>query len=216
MTCDNALTIMLSADLAELAPGHHGPVGQHLVGCARCRRVAAQLQADSSRLAAAVKVPASAVVPVRRPMPRPWIVGLAATAAVAIVVVATRGPVVEVHLAPEVESVSEAVVAAQPADPAPAATADVPRDTPHPRPRPAARDGHAARATLAVAFDPPAAVVAEPFEAPAPVRAVPLEATPVLAMVAGVARGDQTLPVPNPNVRVLPSPDPDITVLWFH
>ena len=216
MTCDDALSLMLSVELAELAPGHPGAVDRHLVGCARCRRVAAQLRADTSQLASAVKLPARLVTPAHRPMPRPWMVGLAAATAIVMVMVATRNPTSEPPEVSAVDPVSEAVVAAQPPTPTPLVAATVPPAAARAPRRPAAQTGDAPRATQAVAFDAPTPVVAEPFEPPAPVQAVPLQATPVLAIAANIRGGEQALPAPNPNVRVLPSPDPDITVLWFH
>jgi hypothetical protein len=216
MTCDNALTFMLSADLAELAPGHPGEVGQHLEGCARCRRVAAQLRADSLQLAAAVKLPVSVVAPVRRPVPRPWMVGLAATAAVAIVMVATGGPTGDQPAGSAVKAVPEAAVATQAATPASVGTATVPRGGAGEPQRSVAQPGYLPRANPAVAFVAPPPVAAQAFEPPTPVRAVVLVATPALALTTNLDPGERWLPAPNPNVRVLPSPDPDITVLWFY
>lgn len=52
MTCENALLMLLDADLAALVRDNSSPLGRHLAGCARCQAIVARLQADTSRLAA--------------------------------------------------------------------------------------------------------------------------------------------------------------------
>ena len=54
MICDVMLDRMLEAEPAELAGAGDSALARHLRTCARCRGVAHQLRADSSRLAGAV------------------------------------------------------------------------------------------------------------------------------------------------------------------
>ena len=61
MTCDSALELLLDAEPGEFSATGATPLGEHLRGCARCRRVAVQLMEDTQRLALAM-----AAVPVRR------------------------------------------------------------------------------------------------------------------------------------------------------
>ena len=221
MTCEESLTRMLSADLAELSADAQGVVGRHLMECTRCRRVAAQLRADSARLASAIEV--SAAPAVRRPAQRlPWLVGAAATAAVAIAVLSRRGPdvtaptttvpvtVAEVRATPP--AVAPTILPEIPAGPVAAGTGVEHRST-----RPAGEVvPDPAQVIEPVPFAAPSAVLPTPFAAPPPVEATALHATPVLALAATVIPRVRTLPLPNPNVTVIRSPDPAITVLWFN
>lgn len=221
MTCEESLTRMLSADLAELSADAPGAVGRHLTECARCRRVAAQLRADSARLATAVALPAS--IALRRSVYRsPWLVGAAATAAMAIAVLSRRGA--DVIVPPPDITVAVAGVRATPPAIAPTAVPEATTTTVAERPvvvhRPTMSAGEVipdpAQVIEPVPFDAPNAIVATPFEAPTPVQATALHATPVLASAAVVTPRLRTMPQPNPNVTVLRSPDPAITVLWFN
>ena len=54
MTCDSALELLLEADPSEFSASERTPLGEHLHGCARCRRVAAQLMQDTRGLALAM------------------------------------------------------------------------------------------------------------------------------------------------------------------
>lgn len=221
MTCEESLTRMLSADLAELSADAQGVVGRHLMECARCRRVAAQLRADSARLASAIAVPAAPAL--HRPAQRlPWLVGAAATAAVAIAVLSRRGPEIIAPATTVPVTVAEVAVTppavAPPTMPvAPAGTVAVGTGV---GPRPAMSAGEVipdrAQMIEPVPFAAPGAVMPTPFAAPTPVEAVALHATPVLALAATVIPRVRTLPPPNPNVTVIRSPDPAITVLWFN
>lgn len=64
MTCESALELLLDAEPSEFSASETTPLGRHLRGCAKCRRVAAQLQDDTRRLALAMTA-----APVRRPLP---------------------------------------------------------------------------------------------------------------------------------------------------
>jgi hypothetical protein len=55
MTCVEALELLLAADPAELEGSATTPLTRHLVGCARCRRVADRLLADMAQFAVAVR-----------------------------------------------------------------------------------------------------------------------------------------------------------------
>lgn len=66
MTCEAALDLLLEAEPSEFSATDRTPLGEHLRGCARCRRVAAQLMHDTQRMALAMK----AAVPARRPARR--------------------------------------------------------------------------------------------------------------------------------------------------
>jgi hypothetical protein len=57
MTCDQALELMLDADLSDLSVPSATPLGEHLRGCAWCRRVGTTLVADTHSLAAAMAMP---------------------------------------------------------------------------------------------------------------------------------------------------------------
>ncbi len=221
MTCEESLTRMLSVDLAELSADAQGVVGRHLMECARCRRVAAQLRADSARLASAIAVPAAPAL--HRPAQRlPWLVGAAATTAVAIAVLSRGGAKVTVPTITVPVTVAE--VRATPPAVAPTMMPEAPAGMV------AARTGVEHRSTRSVGkvvperaqmiepvpFAAPGAVMPTPFAAPTPVEAVALHATPVLALAATVIPRVRTLPPPNPNVTVIRSPDPAITVLWFN
>lgn len=83
MTCDSALEKLLDADPSEFSAGLTTPLGQHLRDCARCRRVAAQLHADTRLLATALTS-----ARVRQPVGRVRRVSLAPALVVAALVFA--------------------------------------------------------------------------------------------------------------------------------
>jgi hypothetical protein len=57
MNCDQALELMLDADLAAMSATLETPLGEHLQACAWCRRAATQLVDDTRSLAAAMAMP---------------------------------------------------------------------------------------------------------------------------------------------------------------
>lgn len=83
MTCDSALELLLEAEPAEFSASERTPLGEHLHGCARCRRVAAQLMQDTRGLALAMDA-----TPVRRPASRVRQVTLIPALAMAAIVFA--------------------------------------------------------------------------------------------------------------------------------
>jgi hypothetical protein len=57
MTCDQALELMLDAELMELSAAAPTPLGAHLRDCGWCRRVGLQLVDDTQHLASAMALP---------------------------------------------------------------------------------------------------------------------------------------------------------------
>lgn len=110
MTCQSALELLLDAEPFELATPRVTPLGVHLRGCVRCRRVATQLMHDTQRLAVAMTLP----IPARRPARRALLVSfapVAAIAAMAFAVVLGTGPA-EAPLLESVRSEPPAALAA--------------------------------------------------------------------------------------------------------
>lgn len=222
MRCDDALAVMLAAELAELSCEHRTPLGRHLADCARCRRVAEQLRDDSAHLAAMVAVPRLAVprAPVRI---MPWIAGTAAATALALVLrtpskpdavsppstpsqqtgvaMETVAPPVE-HESPRPTRGQSIVVRRRP---------PVARDAPRPAPV-----GVSPVPVVAVTLDAPKATLALAFDPPTAVASVPLHATPTQAVVVATTPPASTLPPPNTDVTVVPSRSPGVTALWFN
>lgn len=57
MNCDQALELMLEADLSEMSTASATPLGEHVRGCTWCQRVGAQLVEDTRSLASAMAIP---------------------------------------------------------------------------------------------------------------------------------------------------------------
>ena len=122
MTCDSALGLLLDAEPAEFSANQATPLGEHLRGCARCRRVAAQLMRDTRQLAVAM----AAAAPVRHPARRRALrVSLAPALAVAGLLIAMmlRDRPGVTPAVPELSRV-ETSVSAAPAPPAAAPNVD--------------------------------------------------------------------------------------------
>jgi hypothetical protein len=86
MTCEHALGALLDADLPDAIDGTT-PLAAHVRGCARCRRVADQLMADTRLLANAMPV----LVASRRRVPaRVFVMAPAAVAAMLLVMLTVR------------------------------------------------------------------------------------------------------------------------------
>ncbi len=222
MTCDDALSTMLSADLAELVTTHPGPLGRHLATCARCGRVAAHLREDTAQLAMAVARPRPAAVPAPWRL-APWLVGAAAAVAVVVPLLGPREAVVAPPLPVTVVvggGNDVAVIPPDAHDPVPAVAR---RGAPAATPAGAAAPGRvvdpvgtAAHVLEAVPHVAPTAAVATAFAAPAPIEATSLHAAPVLAVALRPAPQARTRPPPNTHATVIASPDPGVTALWFH
>lgn len=85
MTCQSALELLLDAEPGEFSATAPTPLGEHLRGCSRCRRVAAQLMQDTQRLALAMAAAPVGRHAVRvRPSQLIPALGMAALAAVVV------------------------------------------------------------------------------------------------------------------------------------
>jgi hypothetical protein len=144
MTCDAVLEALLDAEPSALSPNDHSALGAHLRGCARCRRIAAQLEADVRLLATGVEA-VNARVRNRR-IRRLTIAPAFAAAVMTLLLVRREAPTVSV--------VPAVVVSVAPdREPTP----------PDPRPRPRV----SRPAKLVREFPRPVAVVPVQFERPA-------------------------------------------------
>ena len=221
MNCDAALMLLLHVDLADPATAHGDPLAAHLAGCARCRRVAAQLRTDTLRLAGAVAVAPRTVRGRATRAWRPLLVGGMVVAAIAIVFAFDpfRQPA-RVPIGESTEVVAPVITSAssiESPEPQPAL-----RRIPERGSEPSGVERPPLMANVVVAsgvqpqpFEAPVPVAAQPFAPPEPVRAMSLYATAVVAVVATLPP-DARLPSPSTRGGVaMPSPDPDITVLWF-
>lgn len=221
MKCDDALTVMLSAEPRELQPDDLTPLGRHLSDCARCRRVAEQLRDDTAHLAAMVAVPR---VSVRRAPLRlvPWLAGAAAVTA--LVLVLRTPPEPDVVIAPPTPSrgiVAVSATVTPEVEPEPARTSGGQHSVRRQR-RPVASvepqqspEGISPVPVVAEPLDAPEATLAVAFDPPGAVASVPLRAPPTNATIAATPPRASTLPPPNLDVTVLPS-RPGVTALWFN
>ena len=123
MTCQSALELLLDAEPGELAATGATPLGEHLRGCARCRRVAAQLMQDTQQLSLAL-----AAVPSRRRPVRVRQLVLVPVMAMATLVFAILWPAAPVP-SPVVPDVPR-VIPQPPQAVVPAATPDVRKAVP--------------------------------------------------------------------------------------
>lgn len=191
MTCESALELLLDAEPSEFSANQPTPLSEHLRGCARCHRVAAQLMQDTRRLAVAM-----AARPVRHPARRVRRVSLAPALAVAglLFTVVLRARPGVAPAVPEPRRV-EPAVSPSPA-PAPVApnVAFVPARASFP--------GHAARRAFARAV---------PL---APVRLVP---SAVRAERLSVETSVVTVTPPaGTRATVMHTSNPKLVVVWLH
>lgn len=237
MTCDDALMLLLDSDLTALHDVPVTPLGQHLVGCARCRRVASQLVADSAFLAGAVRKPHTDIA-TRRPRAMPWLVGgTLAAAGVAGVMLWGGDETTELPTAPATVPVVEAA-ATPPAPERPTTVAVAPASTPRvTAPRPVPQPSRSPKPTPAPASVSPtlvpasrsptlASVTVDPVPAAEPVRVLPVErvapvvATPYRAVALGSAptpideRATEADVAPAPSGTILRTSNPNIIVVW--
>lgn len=215
MTCDDALVALLERDLIELRDDAATPLGGHLIGCARCRRVASQLVADSAQLAATFRTPLPEAV-TRRPGAMPWLVGGAlAAASMAVLLVWGGDRPALIPTAPT--PVPAANVAAVPVIPKRPTTLAV---TPARPPR--------ATAPRRPMQPPPSSIVASVAPTPEPVvepvrvlpvaPVMPVVATPYRAVAMGLVATDVPLagtdqPVASTGT-ILRTSNPNIIVIW--
>jgi hypothetical protein len=99
MICNDALELLIDADLDELAGQGGSPLAVHVRDCARCRAVAAQLALDTQALGRALEPDAVRVQPLgarrqvagaRRMVPRGVVAAGAMAAGLGLVVLAVR------------------------------------------------------------------------------------------------------------------------------
>ncbi|HET9064213.1 MAG TPA: hypothetical protein VFN22_00135 [Gemmatimonadales bacterium] len=215
MRCEDALVALLEHDLIDLCEDPATPLGRHLAGCARCRRVASQLVADSAQLAATVRTPFPEAT-TRRPRTMPWLVGGALAAAsvgglmlwggdapTAISPAPTGVPVVEVPVASSAPE-PPMHVAVTPARP-PRATA--PRRPMQPPP-----------SSIVASVAPTPEPVVEPVRVLPVAPVMPVVATPYRAVAMGLVATDVPLagtdqPVASTGT-ILRTSNPNIIVIW--
>lgn len=193
MTCDSVLEMLLDAEPSELSADGMTPLGQHLLGCGRCRRVAGQLLHDTVRLSFAMhRAPAQR--PAWRPFQR-WLAPAFVAGAIVLAVVLRALPAET----PVVEQV-------RPDDrPALVSTPAV-RVLPNTAAAPPAR---VPRARLGVA---------RAYPRPVPVTPVKLErAAPLVTAEMSVAtRGVSVDPPPGTRTAVLHTSNPKLVVVWLY
>jgi len=217
--CDDALAMLLDADLAAFAFNAASPLGSHLTECARCRAVANRLRLSTTQVAAALAAhplpePSAVRLAPRRRVIVLLPISLVAAAIALIYFAASHGPsAVVVHAVP---GATVAVVEPRPAVPAsarPAAT----------RVRSTIGVLPVQRRVAATAFTP---IRAEGASKAMPLRvevAGPLvakSALPVpLAIEADASAADAGSAEGASPVRhgvVLHPRNPNITVVWFY
>jgi hypothetical protein len=196
MNCESALELLLDAEPSEFSASERTPLGDHLNGCGRCRRVAAQLMQDTRGLAAAM-----GAAPVRRPARRVSQATLIPAFAMAAIVFA-------VMLRTRLDVTSRSSGASEPVAAAPLA-APVVRGTnevapPNVRPQ-------TSRPVSAVRREPRAFAPATPV---APVRLAPSEP---IAPGAAVSASGVTVTTPTgTRAVVMQTRDPKLVVVWLY
>ena len=191
MTCESALELLLDAEPSEFSANESTPLGAHLRGCVRCRRVAAQLMQDTQRLAVAME----AAVRVRRPTRGRHVTLLPAFAMAALVFA------VVLRERPEgasIASVKESVETVAPSVPATIAS-------------PAVNAPIApARASRGVRHEMRSFARAVPL---APVRLVSSNPSMSLSVASN---GVTVTPPPGTRATVMHISNPKLVVVWLH
>ena len=189
MTCESALELLLVAEPSEFSANERTPLGEHLRGCVRCRRVGTQLMQDTRQLAVAM-----ASAPVLRPARRAVRVTFApvlAVAALLLVVVLRARPEASIPVPSVAERVPSAPVAPPPATP------------------------NVDAAPRRVSVSRPAALRAFARAVPlAPVRLVPaaVSETPLSVETGGVS----VTPPVGTRATVMHTSNPKLVVVWLH
>jgi len=218
MTCQDALALLLDADLASDIPGEEPALRDHVAGCSRCARVARQLRTDSTRLAQAIvadraaarvaDVPAAARLGrlrwQSRWRPRWRVMAPAlATATAALLLTWLPGPSGGVS-APDRRSVASVASVVSAVSVAPTASAP--------------RRATARRAAASDRRSPPVAMQVEPFVATR-VSVEPFRDVTPSTMAAPEEGGVALVTVdPAPGLRSIVShtSNPRITVVWLY
>ena len=193
MTCDSALGLLLDAEPAEFSANQATPLGEHLRGCVRCRRVAAQVMRDTRQLAVAMAAAAPVRHPARRRALRVSLAPALAVAGLVIAMVLRDRP----GVAPAVVELSRVDAAVSPAPAPPAAAPNV--DFAPARAsvsRPAARRAFARVMPLAPVRLLPSAVRSDPL--------------PVGTNVVTVT------PPAGTRATVMHTSNPKLVVVWLH
>lgn len=191
MTCQSALELLLDAEPGEFQATGATPLGEHLRGCARCRRVAAQLMQDTQRLA-----PAMAAVPVRRHsvhVRQPMLVPAFAMAAVVFAVLWRTRPAESPVVRDVPRATQTPVPAAALSVPVPNVTATAVRQ---PRVKPVTGRAFA----RAVPLSP---VRLEPSRAPA-------------SQLSVESSGVTVTPAPGTRATVMHTSNPKLLVVWLY
>jgi hypothetical protein len=193
MTCQSVLEALLDAEPSELAADGRTPLGAHLRGCVRCRRVASQLLADTRLLATAMKTARA-----RRPATRLLRLSLAPGFAVAAMLLVSVARVREDKapiLAPVTMEVAPTLIASTPQDPLP--------------PNALTQADREPRGNR---------TVARAFPRPVPVTPVRLEGTgsPVPMKPALATRTVTVDPPPGTRAAVLHTSNPKLVVVWLY
>ena len=192
MTCESALELLLDAEPSEFSANERTPLGDHLRGCVRCRRVAAQLMQDTQGLALAM-----AAVPVRRPAIRVrqlTLIPAVALAAIVLAVMLRANPG-----APVIAPVAKELVATVDASPV-AARRESP-EAPAARPRAAQRVRRESRA----------------FARAVPLAPVRLVSTTVSEVPPAVeTSGVSVTPPAGTRATVMHTSNPKLVVVWLY
>jgi hypothetical protein len=191
MTCQSALERLLDAEPGEFSDTGSSPLGEHLRGCARCRRVAAQLMEDTQRLALAM---AAAPVPRRSPSVRQMV--LVPTLAMAVLVVAVMW-----RVRPPASTAGPGVPGVVQTPPAPPVSTTPAPDVPVAKRRPS----------------PAKPVTGRAFARSVPLAAVRLEpfATPP-AQLSVETSGVTVTPSPGTRATVMHTSNPKLLVVWLY
>jgi hypothetical protein len=197
MTCALALEALLDADPSEFGHAATSPLADHLRVCARCRRVAAQLDQDTQQLAVAM---VSSHARWRSRGVRQLVLMPALALGAVVLAVAIRS---EGRIAPRPQSAVQRV-AAVPTPQAP--VAEVPVQAPMP---------NAARAHRSMA--PSIRREPQAFARAVPVPATRLARTePVAAAGPLLAAGVAVTPPAGTRAAIMHTSDPKLVVVWLY
>jgi hypothetical protein len=191
MTCELALEKLLDAEPSEFSANERTPLGEHLRGCAPCRRVAAQLMHDTQQLAVAF-----GAATVRRPEPRTRRVSFAPAFAVAALAFAV-------------------VLRVRPAAPPP--ILEPTRSEPS-VPLAVASQSAAPNVTPVAAHTPGIrSASGRAFARAVPIAPVRLEPTDLPVSQTSVETSDVTVtPPPGMRATVMHTSNPKLVVVWLH
>jgi hypothetical protein len=194
MNCESALELLLDAEPSELSGTAITPLGDHVRGCARCRRVAGQLLSDTRALALAMAAPVSVRRRSRRTMQVTIVPAFAMAAIVFAVMLRGGGTQAPNAVEPVIDPAPSLVT------PPAVARVEVP-DPPASRPGPARivrRDGQAFARAVPLA----------------PVRLAPavMPEAPLSVEMSGVT----VTPPAGTRATVMHTSNPKLLVVWLY